>query len=316
MSLDISLFQKNIPLKEHNTYRIGGNADLFFDACNGTSLIAAIREMRRLGISYYLLGGGTNILVADEGFRGAIIKAKHAGYDIHKDIFIADAGMSMGALVTKAQALGLSGLEWAAGLPGTVGGAIFGNAGSHGGEMKDVVIAVEVYDPKTDTMHECGASACEFGYRHSAFQENGMIIVRAILQLRVDDPARVAARTKEVFEKRMAHQPLGQRSEGCVFKNIELAHSEEGRHAVENNEELFSFRDARFLPAGAIIDKAGLKGMRIGGACVSQHHGNFIVNENNATASDIIALIEVIRMRVKEKYGIALNEEIKIVRNK
>jgi len=312
---DISAFQKNISLKDHNTYRIGGSADLFFEAHDRVSLIAAIREMRMQNTPYYLLGGGTNVLVADEGFRGAIVKVKHQTNDVHDDVIVADAGMPMGALIIKAQSLGLSGLEWAAGLPGTVGGAIFGNAGSHGGEMKDMVIAVETYDPKTDTVKECGSSACGFGYRHSAFQENGMIIVRATLQLHHDDPAHIATRMKDIVAKRIAHQPLAQRSEGCVFKNIELAYSEEGREAITQNEEFSVFRGARFLPAGAVIDTAGLKGTRIGGACVSEHHGNFIVNEHNASARDIIALIETIRARVKEKYGIILAEEIKIVRN-
>lgn len=314
MEFDISLFQKNIPLKDHNTYRIGGSADLFFDAINGASLIAAIRELRRHGISYYLLGGGTNVLVPDDGFRGAIVKARHAWCDANNDVIVADAGMPMGALVTKAQALGLSGLEWAAGLPGTVGGAVFGNAGSHGGEMKDAVIAVEVYDPATDRIEECNTSACGFGYRHSAFQENGKIIVRVYLQLRSDDPSTIAARMQEIMVRRAAHQPIGQRSEGCVFRNIELAHSEAGREAVAHHEELSMFCDAKFLPAGAVIDKAGLKGVRIGGAFVSERHGNFIVNEGDATARDIIALIETIRARVKEKYALDLSEEIKILR--
>lgn len=315
MPFDPSLFQKNIPLDTHNTYRIGGSADLFFEAQDSASLIAVIRELRTQNTPYYLLGGGTNVLVADEGFRGAVVKVKHQTNDVHNDVIVADAGMPMGALVAKARSLGLSGLEWAAGLPGTVGGAVFGNAGSHGGEMKDVVIAVEAYDPKTDTVKECGASACGFGYRHSAFQENGMIIVRATLQLHHDDTAHISSRIKDILMKRIAHQPLAQRSEGCVFKNIELAYSKEGREAAAQSEELFSFRNARFLPAGAVIDKAGLKGARIGGARVSEHHGNFIVNEQNASARDIIALIETIRARVKEKYGITLAEEIKIVRN-
>lgn len=316
MSFDSSAFQKNIPLDTHNTYRIGGSADLFFEAHDGASLIAAVRELRMRNTPYYLLGGGTNVLVPDDGFRGAIVKVKHQTSDVHDDVIVVDAGMPMGALVTHAQALGLSGLEWAAGLPGTVGGAVFGNAGSHGGETKDVVIAVEAYDPKTDTVQECGSSACGFGYRHSTFQENGMIIVRVTLQLHRDDPVHIASRMKDILMKRIAHQPLAQRSEGCVFKNIELAHSHEGREAIMQNEELFAFRDARFLPAGAVIDKAGLKGTRVGGACVSEHHGNFIVNECNASARDIIMLIETIRARVKEKYGISLNEEIKIVKNK
>lgn len=315
MSFDFSSLQKNIPLSEHNTYRIGGAADLFFEAHDAASLIDVVREMSARNISYYLLGGGTNVLVADEGFRGAIIKTKHQSHDVHGDVIITDAGMPMGALLVRAHALGLSGLEWAAGLPGTVGGAVFGNAGSHGGETKDVVIAVEAYDPIADAIKELSASACGFGYRHSAFQENGMIITRAVFQLKKDDPAHIAARMKDVVAKRLAHQPLAERSEGCVFKNIELAYSEAGRDAAINNEELQMFCDKRFLPAGALIDKAGLKGTRIGGARVSEHHGNFIVNENNATASDIIALIETMRARVQEKYGISLSEEIKIVRS-
>lgn len=314
--LDRNAFQENISLKDRNTYCVGGSARYFFEAKDADALISAVRYAQENNIAYFILGGGTNVLVPEEGFDGVVIKAEHQNIEAQGDELYADAGIPMGALVAQAASLSLSGLEWAAGLPGTLGGAIFGNAGSHGGETKDVISEVEMFDAVCDTKKSITAKECGFGYRHSAFKEHGGVIVRAVMQLQKGDPAAIAARMKENMQKRIAHQPLAQRSAGCVFKNVELAMSREGSELARAHMDFSAFRDARFLPAGALVDKAGLKGARAGGAMISDKHGNFIVNEAHATADDIMRLIAIAKNVVREKFGVELQEEIRIMKNK
>lgn len=316
MAFDPSSFQENISLQEYNTYRVGGAARYLYVAKNTDSLMGAARYARENNIAYFILGGGTNLLVPDEGFDGVVIKVEHHGIDVHGSELYADAGIPMGALVARAASLSLSGLEWAAGLPGTLGGAIFGNAGSHGGEMKDSIEEVAVFDAARDVAQKINAKECGFAYRHSAFKENGAIIVGAVLHLQKGDPAVIAARMKENMQKRITHQPLAHRSAGCVFKNIELAGSREGGELARTHTDFAAFREARFLPAGLLVDKAGLKGAREGGAMISDKHGNFIVAEARATADDIIRLITLAKDAVREKFGVELHEEIRIMRAK
>lgn len=308
------LFQENVSLKDYNTYRVGGAARYFYEAHDAASLKNAVNKAQEGGMRYFLLGGGTNILVPEEGFDGVVIKANHQHIKVQGEEIYADAGIPMGALVAKAHALSLSGLEWAAGLPGTLGGAIFGNAGSHGGETKDVIGEVEVCDPAHNTVRRYSARACGFQYRHSAFKESGGVIMGATLVLHKGDVAVIAARMKENMSTRIAHQPLAQRSAGCVFKNVELATSHEGSELVRTHADFKAFHDARFLPAGLLVDTAGLKGTRAGGAMISEKHGNFIVNEAHATADDMVRLISIAQSVVREKFGVCLQEEIRIMR--
>jgi UDP-N-acetylmuramate dehydrogenase len=316
MVFDPALFQKNISLQEYNTYRVGGVARYLYVAQDTDALIGAVRYARKNNAAYFILGGGTNVLVSEEGFDGIVIKAEHHTTDARDNEIYADAGIPMGALVARAAALSLSGLEWAAGLPGTLGGAIFGNAGSHGGEMKDSIVEVAVFDPARNGMRNVSAKECGFAYRHSAFKENNIIIVGAVVRLQKGDPADIASRMKENMQKRIAQQPLAQRSAGCVFKNIELATSREGCELTRAHTDFAVFRDARFLPAGLLVDKAGLKGMRSGGAMISNKHGNFIIAETRATADDIMRLIVSAKDAVREKFGIELQEEIRFLQRR
>ncbi len=312
---DPHLFQENVLLKEYNTYRVGGVARYFFEAYDADTLVSAVRYAQKNNIAYFILGGGTNVLVSDEGFDGVVIKANHQRTEVRGDEFYADAGISMSALAIKAASLSLSGIEWAAGLPGTLGGAIFGNAGSHGTEAKDVVSEVDVFDPSCDILRRYPARECGFHYRHSAFKERGGVIMGATLALHKGDAAAIMARMKENMQKRIAHQPLAQRSAGCVFRNIELTTSCEGSELVRTHADFAVFRDARFLPAGLLVDRAGLKGARVGGAMISDKHGNFIVSEAHATADDIMRLIATAKNAVREKFGVQLEEEIRIMQN-
>ena len=176
----------------------------------------------------YNFRGGTNVLISDKGFDGLVIKAKHNQFKTYEDDTVfAEAGMPMGAFLNKLAFLGLSGLEWAAGIPGTLGGAIFGNAGALGGEMADAVMSIEVFDSQTHDIKEYGKDACDFGYRRSLFKnEKHLVILGATLKLRNGSRSEIMAKMAESMKSRARHQPLAFRSASCAFKNVDLAASQ------------------------------------------------------------------------------------------
>lgn len=312
---NISNLRHAVSLKSYNTYRVGGVAKFFVEAGDKEAVQKAIYAAESDGAPYMILGGGTNVLVSDKGFDGLIIKAKHNQFRVYGDNTVfAEAGIPVGALLNKLAALGLSGLEWAAGLPGTLGGAIFGNAGALGGEMADAVMSVEVFDSRMRDIKEYSKDMCGFGYRRSLFKnEKHLVILGATLKLRNGSQTEIMSKITESIKSRAHHQPLAFRSAGCTFKNVDLAALQTAQQLVENSEEFQGFKNARFLSAGMLIDIAGLKGFKIGGAMVSEKHGNFILNANGASAEDIFWLIEIIKNKVFEKYGILLEEEIQYI---
>ena len=306
---------RNIPLSEHNTFGIGGKADMFVDVTTKEELKDAIYLANKEGVPYYILGGGTNTLASDKGFSGLVIKNKiqDVDFDYEKEHVIAGSGISMGALLNRAKSKGLSGLEWAAGLPGTLGGAIFGNAGF----IDDSCIAknidfVEILDPITLTFKCIPNYDCGFSYRTSNFKKNRFIITGAMLKLKKEDPVVIMNKMAENMLFRQNHQPLSEKSEGCVFKNIYLSERKDLPLDLWNEiPEFVVFVRKGIVPAGFLIDRAGLKGFRVGGAKVSERHANFIVNDDNAKADDIYKLISEIKNKVKEKFKVELEEEVR-----
>ena len=310
---DIPNLRHAVSLKIYNTYRVGGEAKFFYEAHDWRALERAVLAARSNGVPFYILGGGTNVLAPDKGFDGLVIKMMAGKISMAGEVMYAEAGVSMGVLVNKAKALGLSGLEWAAGLPGTLGGAIYGNAGSCGSETANVVETVEAFDAisgklKRHAKHECG-----FGYRDSIFKLNKEIILGAVLRLKKSDPETVMKKMIENMKFRREHQPLSDRSAGCVFKNIEIAKSPATAYLVEHNPEFARFKSARFLPAGLLIDKAGLKGLKVGGAAVSERHSNFLTANQSATQEDISWVIKIIKEKVFGIYKINLEEEMQLI---
>lgn len=304
-----------VSLKSHNTFRVGGVAKFFIEADDKEAVQKAIYVAESDGAPYMILGGGTNVLISDKGFDGLIIKAKHNQFKTYGDntVFV-EAGMPVGALLNKLASLGLSGLEWAAGLPGTLGGAIFGNAGVLGGEMADAIMSVEVFDSRTHDIKEYRKDMCDFGYRCSLFKnEKYLVILGATLKLINGSQPEIMSKMAESVKSRAHHQPLAFRSAGCVFKNIDLTASQAAKQLIENSEEFQGFKNAKFLSAGMLIDKAGLKGFKTGGAMVSEKHGNFILNADAARAEDIFWLIEIVKDKVFEKFGVSLEKEIQYI---
>lgn len=310
---DIPNLRHAVSLKSHNTYRVGGEAKFFYEAHDRQSLERAVLASRADNLPYYILGGGTNVLAPDNGFDGLLIKIMMSQVDVFYETISAEAGVPMGALVNKAKALGLSGLEWAAGLPGTLGGAIYGNAGSCGGEMADIIESVETFNPINKTIKRYVKYQCDFRYRHSIFKEKKEVILGAMLRLRESDPESVMKKMVENIRFRAQSQPLAGRSEGCAFKNVELALCPPAAYLADTHSEFTRFKNAEFLPAGFLIDKAGLKGLKIGGAMVSEQHGNFIIADESAKEEDISWILRIIKNKVLENYSIALEEEIRLI---
>lgn len=307
---------KDVSLAEHNTYKVGGKARMFVEVSNKEDLKKVIYLANLSRVPYKVFGGGTNILVSDSGFDGIIIKNKIQDFrlDMEDKVLFAESGAPMGVLVNQAMKKGLSGLEWAAGLPGTLGGAIFGNAGSCGSCISDNIEFIEVFDPLTLQIKHIMNEDSGFGYRDSGFKKSGYIILGAALKLKEGDTVEIMEKMVENMSFRKNHQPLSGKSEGCVFKNINLDDNNNAPSQLwKNLPEAASFVMKGIIPAGFLIDKAGLKGLKNGGAKVSERHANFIVNEDNAKAEDIFNLIEEIKKRVFEKYGITLEEEINII---
>ena len=284
-------FKENEPLAAHCTFKIGGPARLFVQPAGQAQLCRAIALCKAQNTRYYLLGNGSNILFADEGYDGAVldISAMQDTVEVCGTVLTAGAGVRLSALCKTALAHGLTGLEFAYGIPGTVGGAVYMNAGAYGGEMKDVLTTVQ-YLTAAGEVQQAAASALDLRYRHSIFEENGGCILSAQFTLTPGEPDAIRARMEELMAKRLDKQPLAKPSAGSTFKRPEGAF------------------------AAALIDQCGLRGYRHGGAAISDKHCGFVVNLGGASCADVLALCEQVRAIVKEKTGYDLEKEIRVVR--
>lgn len=282
-------FQRNVSLKNYTTFKIGGRAKYFFVAKTKENLIAAIKTAKKDNLPFFILGGGSNILVADKGYGGLVINFQFAICNFQNSKVIVGAGLPLGKLVNSSARRGLSGLEWAAGVPGQVGGAINGNAGAFEGSMADIVESVEIFDLRNQKIKNFKNNDCKFSYRASIFKDNSnLIILSCKLQLKSGDKKTIKEKIQEYLDYRNERHPK-EPSAGSVFKNV------------------------GDIPAALLIDQSGLKGKKIGGAQISKIHPNFIVNLDGAEAKDVLRLINLVKKRVKEKFGISLEEEIQFL---
>jgi UDP-N-acetylmuramate dehydrogenase len=279
-------------MEPHTTYGIGGPVDLFVEPLDADDLAAAVRYLTEAKIPLFPLGMGSNVLVSDSGFRGAVVclKGLKEIKGVGKDGIFAGAGAPLSHLVETAASLGLSGLEFAAGIPGSVGGAVVMNAGAYGSEMEGVISTVTFVD-SGGVVRTVERKELIFHYRRLEIGE-GEIVTSALFSLKPDKEAEIRKRMGENNEKRRKKHPLGVKSAGSVFKNPKGPGSE---------------------PAGKTIEGLGLKGKRVGDAQVSPLHGNFIVNLGKARARDILELIDIIKKRAKEERGIDLQLEVKVL---
>jgi UDP-N-acetylmuramate dehydrogenase len=281
------------PLGRFTTMRVGGPADLFATAHNAFELRALVRFARSRGLPHLVLGRGSDIVIADAGVRGLVIQNRAEGSRVEGGRYTAESGVAMARAATETQKAGLTGLEFGLAIPGTVGGAVWANAGAHESDVATVLEAARVLDAGGSEVVLTGDDLA-FGYRDSRFKHPTQgalpeMVLEATFRLDAADAATIKARLDEIRRWRQAHQPLGIPSAGSVFRNPDGT------------------------SAGKLIDEAGLKGLRIGGATVSAKHANFIVNDQKGSAADVRRLAERVRADIRERHGVELQFEIEFV---
>lgn len=305
-------FQENINLADHTTFRIGGAARYFVVVKNKEELIEALKFAKNNLLSFFILGGGSNLLVSDSGFNGLAIKMQNDGMkrqdDGKKCRIICDAGVLLGKIIIETSKLGYSGAEWGFGIPGTIGGAICGNAGRLGQDISQAVESVTVLDEDFN-IKTLSKKECVFGYRSSRFKESKEAILSAALLFIKKEPAEIEAVLNEA--KAAVKQVLSFPSAGCVFKNYKV--KEESDKLLKDHPELVErIRDGK-IGVGYLIDRCGLKGKQVGGAKIWENHANYIINLGSAKAQDVKALIKIAKEAIKTKYGIEMEEEIRYI---
>ena len=303
-------FQENIPLARFSSYQIGGPARYFFEAKNMEEVKEALQETKDRNLKVFILGGGTNLLISDCGFDGLALKPNINFLENKGEKIQVGAGVPVSELLNFTIKKSLSGLEWAGGLPGTVGGAIRGNAGCFRGEIKDSVENVHSVIVRTLKERERNFKECGFGYRTSIFKKNDgeEIILSATLLLKKGDAKKIKSEIQKNIEYRKINHPMEYPNIGSIFKNVSA--EDVPRIHLASLEEVVKDDPFPVVPAPHLISKAGLKGISLGGAMVSAKHPNFIVNVLNATASDVDGLIRLVKEEVKKKFGVELKEEI------
>ena len=286
-------FQENVSLTDQTSFKIGGPAKYFFTAKSKEDLIEAIKKIKKLKLAFFILGGGNNVLALDKGYNGLIIKIANLQFLIRNCSIHAGAGLNLAKLVNLATNKSLTGLEWAAGIPGTVGGAVYGNAQAFGNKMSDCIKSVEVFDIKTSKVRTLKKRECKFSEKESIFKKKkNLIILSVILELKKGNKNKIEKKIKEHIYFRKKNQPLKFPSAGSVFVN------QPGKPA-----------------SSYLIDQSGLKGRRIGSVQVSEKHAGFIINKGGAKAKDVLKLIKIIKKEVRKKFKVSLKEEIQIIKN-
>ena len=286
------LYKSDEPMSKHTSFKTGGNAEVFVDISDAETLEKVLKICDEVNADIFVLGKGSNLLVSDNGIRDKAVihlSTDFADMKLLDDTTIeVQAGASLASLCKFALANSLTGLEFAYGIPGSVGGAAYMNAGAYGGEMKDVITKVNHIDKKGNKGCYCGEEL-DFSYRHSAYSDSDLIITSVIFKLEKGNASEIEAQMTDIMGRRVDKQPLEYPSAGSVFKRPE----------------------GYF--AGALIEHSGLKGKRIGGAMVSEKHAGFIINYENATTTDVTDLIKYCQKTVFDKFGVELHTEIKFV---
>lgn len=279
----------NEPMSKHTSFKVGGNAEYFVEIYDIDILKRIVDFGKNNNLDINVVGNGTNLLVLDSGIKGLVIRYVANKIEINDNYVSVDAGVLNGVLAQELLKKELSGFEFASGIPGTIGGAVFMNAGAYGSEIKDIIEEVTYFDMSDKTVHKICNNECKFDYRKSIFSEMDTVILNAKLRLNKSSYDLIKKKMDEYRDKRISTQPLNKPNAGSTFK-----------------------RGDGFITA-QLIDEAGLKGFSIGGAKVSEKHAGFIVNDNNATAKDIIELIEYVKKTIYEKYNKKIEVEVRIL---
>ena len=279
--------KQNEPMSRHTSFKIGGNADLYIIPHDMDALIETVRILKETETKRYFLGNATNVLFDDAGFRGAVVSLGNiCAIKVIENRIVTEAGASLNLVCKTARDKELSGLEFAYGIPGSIGGAVFMNAGAYGGEMSQVVAQSTYLSLDDMTVHTIPLTAHEYGYRESVYRHNNWLVLSAVLELQKGEYDKINAAMNDYMSRRIDKQPLEYPSAGSVFKRYP------GRYT------------------GQMIEECGLKGYSIGGAQVSEKHAGFIVNKGGATSADVLALIEHIKNEVYKKFDCRIECEV------
>lgn len=300
--------QKNVSMKDYTTLGIGGPAKYFAEVTGESELVKLIKWAKKNGIQFIVVGSGSNLLVNDEGYEGLIIKNSITGIEVDGTRIRVKGGTLLQDLVDTANKQGLAGFERLTGIPGTVAGAIYGNAGAYGQTISDKLVRVRVFDARKDywiPKEECG-----FDYRHSRFKENkNLILLEAEFKLEKGIPENLKKISKEILKMRRLKYPEGLKSPGSFFKNIVAATLP--KDVLENIPQDRVVYGK--VPAGYLLEAVGAKGKGRGGVQIATYHGNLFLNQGNGTARDFYELAKEYKMKVKEKFNIELEPEVQLV---
>lgn len=282
---------KDVEMKDYTSFKAGGKANKMVICEREDEVIETLREIKEKNEKYIMLGNGSNTLIKDSGFSGTVIKLGDSFSKIIRtgNNLVCGGNTLMSVVAKYALKEGLTGFEFASGIPGSIGGAFFMNAGAYGGEIKDIAKSAKIISRDTLELKGVGLSDMGLSYRHSVFQENGDIILSVEISLEEGNKSEIESTMKDLAKKRNSKQPVQFPSAGSFFKRPE----------------------GHF--AGKLIQDSGMKGVSVGGAQVSELHSGFIINKGNATATDIIQLMELVQKKVYEKFGVSLEPEVRII---
>jgi len=320
--------QKKVKLSEYSTFKIGGEAREFVEVESKKEILEALDYVEKSNLKYFILGGGSNVLFDDKGFDGIVIKLTGKGNEIeiinkkNNDLKAIEVqcwgGELLSNLVNFAKDNNLSGIEWAVGIPGTVGGAVSGNAGAFGGSMGDLVKSVKIFKilkfpfPFSKKISNYNNKKCNFSYRNSIFRNNNDLAILSVkLNFQKGNIEAISLKMKEYVQKRAEKQPKGwDGSVGSFFKNP-IVNNSEIFGKFEREKKMF-WKDER-IPAGWLIEEAGLKGKKFGNISVSDVNANFLINNGGGTMEEVLIVAGIIKQKVRDKFGVELQEEVKVV---
>jgi UDP-N-acetylmuramate dehydrogenase len=312
--LQLENLKQNEPLKNHTSLKIGGPAKWFYETKNIADFVKAVKLARELKINYFILGGGTNILINDQGIDGLVIKNSCDEIRLTGNKITTASGTKLAKVTDAAINAGLSGLEKIGNIPGTIGGAVWGNAGAYGVAIGDFVTRAKILTANSE-IKEVDNNYFKFSYRDSILKHNQDLLLEVELEFKQKgNPDEMKKIRKEELDSRIKKQPQGIGTAGCFFKNLIVTEDQ-----IEDNPVLLKHwqeRDRKDIAAGFLIDQAGLKGFKVGDAMVSDVHTNFLVNTGNATACDMLELIETVNKQVFDKFGLKLEREVYLINQK
>ncbi len=307
--------QKNVLLAPHTTFGVGGPAKYFAEP----ESVEEVREFsvwaRDEGHPVFVLGGGSNILVSDKGFHGLVLKNKSKNVEVKKNKIFADSGVLLSKVISLAIQNNLTGVEWAIGIPGTVGGAVYGNAGACGYSISNNIKNVKVFDLKELRIKNYELRDCDFYYRDSIFKrDKNLVVLNAVFNLKKGEGKDIREKIKYFAKERADTANIKEKCAGCFFKNIDWKRKDiNKKELLLKFPELKKFSDKPKISAGFLIDFLDLKSRKIGGAFISQKHANFILNSGQASADEIMMLVALIKNKIYSHYGFGLEEEVQLV---